>query len=99
MAEAHTDGQPVMRPVFHGFPDDPVAWELDDQYLFGPDLLVAPVTRAGARSRAVYLPAAVWYDAWTGQPYDGGGWVEVAAPLERIPVLTRDEALLAVFAA
>lgn len=97
MAEAHTDGQPVMRPLFHGFPADDTCWQVDDQYLFGPDLLVAPVLRAGATSRPVYLPpGTAWYDAWTGLPA-GDGWVEAAAPLERVPVFTRDRALLGAF--
>ena len=91
MTEAHRDGQPVMRGVFHGFPDDPVAWTLTDQFLFGPDLLVAPVVEAGARSRRAYLPAgASWTSLGTGEGFEGGRWVEVAAPLESIPVFARN---------
>ena len=93
MAEAHRDGQPVMRGLFHGFPDDPVAWTLADQYLFGRDLLVAPVLEPGARSRRVYLPdGSTWTELATGRAFDGGQWVEVAAPLESIPVFARDGA-------
>ena len=92
MAEAHHDGQPVMRGVFHGFPDDPVAWTLTDQFLFGPDLLVAPVVEPGARSRRVYLPAgAVWTSLATGERHDGGVWLDVEAPLDAIPVFARDD--------
>lgn len=91
MREAHESGQPVMRGVFHGFPDDPVAWTLADQYLFGPDLLVAPVTQAGARSREVYLPAgARWTELSTGAEHDGGRWITAAAPLPVVPVFARD---------
>jgi alpha-D-xyloside xylohydrolase len=91
MREAHETGLPVLRPLFLGFPGDPVGWEIGDQYLFGPDVLVAPVTELGARERRVYLPAgAGWTDAWTGDRLDGGQWVDAPAPLERMPVYIRD---------
>ncbi|MFI7641335.1 hypothetical protein [Nonomuraea sp. NPDC049400] len=65
--------------------------------LLGPDLLVAPVTEAGARARAVHLPAgARWTGAWTGEEHPGGQTITVAAPLERIPLLLRDDAHLEV---
>jgi alpha-D-xyloside xylohydrolase len=94
MRAAHADGQPVMRGLFHEFPDDPRAWEVDDEFLLGPDVLVAPVLSAGARSRDVHLPAgARWTDAATGQVHDGGVTVHVAAPLDVVPVFLRDGAL------
>lgn len=87
-----------MRPLFFDFPHDPQCYEIEDQFMFGPDILVAPVLEAGATSRAVYLPAgATWYDAWTGEPRAGGAGVWVGAPLERIPVFVREQALLGVF--
>ena len=94
MTAASTDGQPVMRAVFHEFPGDPQAWDLADQYMFGPDLLVAPVTSHGARSRRVYLPAgARWTDLRDGATFDGGRWVDAEAPLGSLPVYARDGAL------
>jgi alpha-D-xyloside xylohydrolase len=94
MAEAHQHGQPVMRAMFHEFPDDPACWDLADQYMFGGDLLVAPVISAEANSREVYLPAgAAWTDLHTGTRHKGGRHVRVAAPLEVIPVFARDDAL------
>jgi alpha-D-xyloside xylohydrolase len=94
MAAAHTDGQPVMRGLFHEFPGDPVGWQIADQYLYGPSLLVAPVMEAGATSRRVYLPAgASWTCLSSGEVNDGGRWVDVDAPLSVIPVFTRDGAL------
>ncbi len=91
MAEAHATGAPVMRPLFYGFPEDVEAWGVEDAYLFGADLLVAPVLEKGARERTVYLPAgARWTDAHTGLSYDGGRRVTVPAPLDVIPVFTRD---------
>lgn len=90
---AHDRGIPPMRPLFFDFPDDPAAWEVDDQFLLGPDLLVAPVTRAGARSRPVYLPAgASWRELVTGKVHRGGSELAADAPLEQIPVFVRDGA-------
>ncbi|RKN38751.1 TIM-barrel domain-containing protein [Streptomyces hoynatensis] len=95
MRAAHEEGLPPMRPVFLEFPGDEAAWETADAYLFGPDLLVAPVLEAGARQRTVRLPAgARWQDAWTGEEYEGGRAVTVPAPLERIPLFLRDGARL-----
>jgi alpha-D-xyloside xylohydrolase len=93
---AHRAGAPVMRPLFFDFPDDEHAWTIDDQFLLGPDVLVAPVTEAGARSRTVYLPAgARWTDTATGAIHEGGATRDVPAPLERIPVFVREGAAVA----
>jgi len=91
MHRAATDGLPPMRPLFVDFPEDAAAWSTDDEFLFGPDILVAPITGAGERSRPVYLPAgATWTDAWTGTEHEGGTTITADAPLERIPVFLRD---------
>jgi alpha-D-xyloside xylohydrolase len=91
MATASATGLPPMRALFLEFPDEEPAWEVSDQYMFGPDVLVAPVTAEGARERDLYLPVgASWLDAWTGQPVEKNGWVTAAAPLERIPVYLRE---------
>jgi alpha-D-xyloside xylohydrolase len=93
MDHATATGIPPMRPLFLEFPADPAAWEVEDQFLLGPDLLVAPVTELGARGRRVYLPAgAEWTDIDTGRRFAGGAYVDLAAPLDRIPVLVRDDA-------
>ncbi|CBG69658.1 MULTISPECIES: TIM-barrel domain-containing protein [Streptomyces] len=93
MREAHEEGLPVMRPLFLEFPDDERTWSVDDAYLFGRDVLVAPVLEAGVTRWSTYLPAgARWTDAWTGETYEGGWPVTVDAPLERIPVFLRDGA-------
>jgi alpha-D-xyloside xylohydrolase len=93
MRAAHVSGHPVMRALFLEFPGDPRAWEISDQYLFGPDLLVAPVIEPDATSRNVYLPSGTaWTDFWTGQAFDGGQEVTVAAPLDAIPVFVREPA-------
>ena len=91
MAAAHESGQPVMRGMFHEFPQDPACWDLRDQYMFGPDLLVAPVLEPHAVRRSVHLPAgATWTELATGAVLDGGQVVEVDAPLDVIPVFARD---------
>ncbi len=90
MQEAHETGLPPMRPLWVDFGADPLAWQVEDAYLFGADLLVAPVTEAGAASREVYLPAGCgWAEWYGGQMHAGGQWVRAAAPLERIPVFRR----------
>jgi alpha-D-xyloside xylohydrolase len=95
MQAAHERGIPPMRPLLFDFPEDETAWLVDDAFMFGPDLLVAPVLEAGARSRSVYLPAgATWHDAWTDKAFGGGQSIEVTAPLDRIPLFLRDGAQL-----
>ncbi len=80
-----------MRPLFFDFNDDKTAWNTEDEYMFGPDLLVAPVMVEKAVERSVYLPAgASWTDAYTGKVYDGGQRVTVPAPLDVIPVFFKD---------
>lgn len=91
MQEAHEKGTPVMRALFYEFPDDPSCWDIRDSYLFGPDLLVAPVCCEKARSRSVYLPAgASWVHAGSGQTYEGGQAYEISAPLDTLPVFLRN---------
>ena len=90
MRAAHECGVPPMRPLFLEFPDDPSAWPVEDQFLLGPDILVAPVVEHGARAREVYLPAgARWVDAWSGEETPGGTILHADAPLTRIPVYLR----------
>ena len=85
MKVAAERGIPPMRPLFFGFPDDTRAAAVADQFLFGPDLLVAPITVYRGRERRVYLPAgAEWSDAWNGdRVHAGGTTVAAAAPIER----------------
>ena len=89
MQEAHEKGTPVMRPLFYDFPDDPKAWEIEDQYMFGSDILVAPILHADERERTLYLPKGSWKHLFTGEVYEGGATVTVAAPLDQLPVFER----------
>ncbi|MGQ9666446.1 MAG: DUF5110 domain-containing protein, partial [Anaerolineae bacterium] len=74
--------------------DDEEAQDIADEFLFGPAVLVAPVIEPAARARRVYLPAGIWYDGWTEQRYEGRQWVEVDAPLERLPMFIRAGSLI-----
>jgi len=92
MRDANEKGTPVMRPLFYDFPEDKQAWEIEDAYMFGPDILVAPILYAGMRKRKVYLPQdSEWKDYWSGDQYQGGSVIEVAAPLAKLPIFTRND--------
>ena len=84
--EAHENGSPLIRTMFYEFPEDPVCWELQDQYMFGSDYLVAPVLHLNEREREVYLPKGQWENVNTGETVPGGQRIRVAAPLDEIPV-------------
>ena len=90
MAQAHEKGTPVMRTMFYAFPQDKTCWQVEDQYMFGDDYLVAPVLYPGVTTRRVYLPEGCrWQDLESGQVHEGGRFVEVPAPLEVIPVFRK----------
>jgi alpha-glucosidase len=92
--EACTRGIPMMRPLVLAFPNDPGVVNLSDQYLFGPDLLVAPVLDEGATERDIYLPAGVWIDFWTDTVHEGPCSLTVSAPLDMLPLFVRQGAIL-----
>jgi alpha-D-xyloside xylohydrolase len=93
MRVASRAGIPPMRPLFVDFPQDPGSWHVDDEFLFGPDLLVAPVLEPGARARDVYLPAGrTWVASGTGERYDGGVAATVEVSPDRIPVFVTEGA-------
>ena len=94
-AAAHESGQPLVRGLFFDFPGDDEAANIADEYLFGPDLLIAPVTESGVRSRKVYLPGGpetTWMNLHDGNSHEGGQTVTVEAPLDVIPVFARNGA-------
>ncbi len=90
--QSNETGIPVMRPMFLEFQDDPECYQDQNslQYLFGEDLLVAPVTQMGSTLRKIYLPEGRWTDFWSEKIYEGGQYVIVEAPLERLPLFVRD---------
>ena len=89
LKKASEDGTPIMRPLFYDYPDE-ANYEIFDQYMFGPDLMVCPVYELNRRERKVYLPKGTeWIDSQNGQIYEGGQWIQVLAPLESIPIFIR----------
>ena len=88
--EAHENGSPLMRTMFYEFPEDAKCWELEDQYMFGPDYLVAPIFSAETFEREVYLPAGTWTDIRDGKQYEGGKTIVAPAPIDSIPVFKRN---------
>jgi alpha-D-xyloside xylohydrolase len=95
MQLAHKKGIPPMRPLFFDFPEDKEGAAIDDEFLFGPDILVAPVLDYKVRKRNVYLPAGVsWTDARTDIKFKGGQWIEAKAPIEIIPIYLRGKSRL-----
>jgi alpha-D-xyloside xylohydrolase len=86
-------GLPMLRALFVEHPDDPGSWLVEDEYLFGSDLLVAPLLEAGTKARAVYLPRGSWIDYQSGRAYPGG-WHEIAAGPIPVVLLVRDGAAI-----
>lgn len=87
-------GLPMMRALVVEFPDDPTTWNVDDQWLLGEHLLVAPIFDTSGHRR-VYLPGGRWEDWWTGEVVDGGRWLTVEAALDRVPLWIRDGGAIA----
>lgn len=94
LREACDSGLPPMRALWLHYPDDPEAVRLGDEYLWGRDLLVAPVVTKGATSRRLYLPAGLWYDWWSGERAKGGRWIERAVDLSTLPLYARAGAII-----
>lgn len=100
MENTSKTGEPVMRPLFFDFPEDPESWKVETAYMFGRDLLVSPVTEAGVKVWKVYLPkGSKWIEAATGKEYEGGRYVEAYAPIDIIPVFVKDGADLNIYKA
>jgi alpha-D-xyloside xylohydrolase len=90
MTQAHEKGTPPMRPLFFDFEDDPTCYEVEDQFMLGKDILIAPIVLEGARQKDVYLPCGTdWVDSRTLKTLKGGKWITADAPLEAIPVYYR----------
>ncbi|MCX7787406.1 MAG: glycoside hydrolase family 31 protein [Spirochaetes bacterium] len=93
--EAVRKGEPILRPMVYHFPQDPRCWQESFDFLLGPYLLVASVLEPGARTRTVYLPKGMgWYEVDTGMYHEGGKEIVLDAPLERIPLLAPEGALI-----
>jgi alpha-glucosidase (family GH31 glycosyl hydrolase) len=92
--ECATTGMPIMRSLWLHYPDDPDATARGDEYLWGRDILVAPIVEQGATSRRIYLPRGNWWDFWTGGRIEGGREITRAVDMETIPLYIRAGAIL-----
>ncbi|ANE45555.1 alpha-glucosidase [Paenibacillus swuensis] len=92
--EASVTGMPVMRPFVLEYPNDPNVLNLCDQFLFGSDMIIAPIIRPDTAHRSVYLPEGVWHDYWTGRLYEGGQHILAHAPLHVMPMYVKAGSLM-----
>ena len=96
--DAHENGAPMMRPMFFEFPDDPKCYELWDQYMYGPDILFAPIYNEHQTDREVYLPAGEWVSVLDGMIYQGGASISVHAEIDQyIAFVRKGQDVLKVF--
>ncbi|WP_345950246.1 TIM-barrel domain-containing protein [Mucilaginibacter sp. PAMB04274] len=82
-------GMPLMRALVLNYQSDPNVYDIGDQYLFGNNMMVCPVTVKGAQTRTVYLPEGNWVDYWTGQTYTGKQYIHVVTPLDKLPLYVK----------
>jgi alpha-glucosidase len=94
MHEASTTGVPAMRPLVLEYPEDMRTWDMDDEFMWGSDLLIAPVLSETETVRDVYLPKGDWYDFWTTRRYEGGTDLHLPVTLEHIPIFVRGGAFV-----
>jgi len=92
--EACDTGMPIMRALWIHYPDDPTAVALGDEYLWGRDILVAPVTEKGAVRRDLYLPEGLWYDFWSNRPFPGKQRLSRYVDLATMPIYVRAGAVI-----
>jgi alpha-glucosidase (family GH31 glycosyl hydrolase) len=92
--ETHSTGVPVIRALGFHYPSDPRALACEDQYFFGPSLLVAPVVERAAKERSVYLPEGAWWDFWTNRQYTGPQTISRTVDLETMPIYVRAGAVI-----
>jgi len=94
LEEAHRTGTPFFRPLLLNYQDDQSTYNIDDQFMVGSDLLVAPIMKPDVTRRLVYLPRGDWYDYWTNKKYSGGKMITVEAPLDTVPLFVRAGAMI-----
>lgn len=94
LEEAHRTGVPLFRPLLLNYQGDGNTLNIDDQFMIGDDLLVAPILKPNQTSRLVYLPEGDWYDYWSGKRQTGGTMIRVEAPLEIVPMFVRAGAII-----
>jgi len=94
LEESHRTGMPMFRPLMLNYQDDESTYNLDNEFMIGDALLVAPILKPDLTRRLVYLPKGTWYDYWTNKKFTGGQMIEVDAPLEKVPMFVRAGAII-----
>ena len=94
LEEAHRTGTPPFRPLLLNYQNDSNTYNIDDQFMIGEDVLVAPILKPDVTRRLVYLPAGTWYDYWTNKKHTGGTTITVDAPLDTAPMFVRGGAII-----
>ncbi|MFK5856668.1 MAG: glycoside hydrolase family 31 protein [Bacteroidota bacterium] len=89
-ADANQYGYPIVRPLFYEFPTDTTCYNIMDEYMFGEEMLVVPITESQQKTKRIYLPTGSdWYGFWTNEKYKGGSWINVDINLETIPIFIK----------
>lgn len=88
------NGEPMMRPLVFDYTDDKRVYDIEDEYLFGRFLLIAPVTEEGQRQREIYLPEGEWIDFWDGAKYNGQQYIRYLCDLDKIPVFIKNNSVV-----
>jgi len=96
LEEAHRSGVPLFRPLLLNYQDDESTYNIDDEFMVGDNLLLAPILKPDVTKRLVYLPPGTWYDYWTNKKYSGGTMISVEAPLDVVPMFVRGGAMIPV---
>jgi alpha-glucosidase len=96
MSNSAVTGEPAVRPLFYHYQHDLETYNINDQFLLGPGVMVCPVVRPGVNFRQVYLPEGLWYDYWTAEKHVGGCHITAKAPLERLPLFIKAGTILPV---
>jgi alpha-glucosidase len=94
LEEAHRTGVPMFRPLLLNYQNDSNTLDIDDEFMVGTDLLVAPILKPASTGRPVYLPQGIWFDYWTGRQLAGGRTIYAEAPLETVPLYVRGGAII-----
>src|SRR5690606_17287548 len=92
--QARDSGMPLMRALWLHYPEDDTAAAVGTEYLWGRDLLIAPVIAKGSKAREVYLPEGTWYDWWTHEKHTGGTWATRVVDLGTMPIYARAGAII-----
>ena len=92
--ESSVSGYPILRPLFFEFQEDEETYTIEDEFMVGPSILVAPVAEEGADERLVYLPEGTWWDYWSDEPVEGPRWIDYEAPLDILPLFIRGGSMI-----